>query len=469
MRNGKLGHVRILQLKQIRPSFKNDIIYRPISEDDPDIQKLAGSIREHGVLEPLVVTRDGYILSGHRRYVAALSAGLTEVPCRIEDIASDDMFFMERLTEYNQQRVKGIDEVLREEIVRANPEDSYQELLSQRKERARVRTGNLTEIYLREERYRAAITAAKGPMLEAVQKIIAANEDYWPLSDRQIHYQLLNDPPLIHAKKPGSVYRNDRNSYKALVDLLTRARLEELVDWEAIADPTRPVALWNVHRSPGDFIAKEAADFLKGYYRDLLQSQPCHIEVVGEKNTIQGVIRPVCSQYCIPYTIGRGFCSLDPRRQLVNRFGASGKERLILLTLSDFDPDGEEISHSFARSLRDDFYVDEDDITPIKVALTADQVEELQLPPVMSAKASSTNYERFVEEYGETVYELEAVPARELQHILQEAIETVLDVEAFNHEIEAEKADATYLKAARSTLQETLSKLQIPPQGGTAT
>jgi hypothetical protein len=270
------------------------------------------------------------------------------------------MFFMERLTEYNQQRVKGIDEVLREELVRANPEDSYQELLAQRKERARVGTANLWTINLREERYRAEITSAKEPMLAAVNQIIAENQAFWPLSDRQIHYQLLNDPPLIHARKPDSIYRNNRNSYKALVDLLTRGRLEGLIEWDAIADPTRPIALWDVHRNPGDFIANQTANFLKGYSRDLLQSQPNHIEVIGEKNTIQGVIRPVCSHYCIPYTIGRGFCSLDPRRQLVERSVASCRENLILLTLSDFDPDGEEISHSFVRSLRDDFALNEE-------------------------------------------------------------------------------------------------------------
>ena len=51
--------------------------------------------------------------------------------------------------------------------------------------------------------------------------------------------------------------------------------------------------------------------------------------------------------------------------------------------LSDFDPEGEDIAHSLARSLRDDFGIDA--IEPIKVALTAAQVQELRLPPVMQA------------------------------------------------------------------------------------
>jgi ParB-like chromosome segregation protein Spo0J len=461
--NGKLGLVRILPLSSIRPSPQNESIYRPVNDDDPEIQKLAVSIRERGILEPLVVSSDYRILSGHRRYVAAQLAGLTHVPCRIVNISSDDIFFPQLLTEYNQQRVKAIDEVLREEILRANPEDSYAELRRERQQRAQVRTADLTTIELREERFRAEISAAKGPMLEAVRRIIAANEEFWPLSDRQIHYQLLNNPPLIHASKPDSVYRNDRNSYKSLVDLLTRARLEGHIQWEAIADPTRPVALWDVHRSCGDFISEATRNFLQGYWRDLLQSQPNHIEVIGEKNTIQGVIRPICSRFTVPYTIGRGYCSLDPRHQLVDRFYASGKENLILLALSDFDPDGEEIAHSFARSLRDDFGLDEDNIIAIKVALTAEQVDRLGLPPIMSAKATSANYDRFVDENGEDVYELEAVPAGELQRILEKAIQTVLDIDRFNAELEKEKAEAAYLKAFRQTAQRVLGQLEIPP------
>ena len=54
------------------------------------------------------------------------------------------------------------------------------------------------------------------------------------------------------------------------------------------------------------------------------------------------------------------------------RFKRSGKEKLILLVLSDFDPEGEDIGRSFAQSMRDDFGIT--NIVPIKLALTAEQV-----------------------------------------------------------------------------------------------
>jgi hypothetical protein len=465
----KLGHVRILPIASITPAPENDLIYRTISEEDSDIQGLAESIKKNGVIEPLVISKDNFVLSGHRRLFAAQLAGLTEVPCRVEDISHDDLFFNYRLTEYNRQRVKGIDEVFREELLRADPDTSYDQLLSERIDRANIDLGRLSVIQLRDERYRAEISKAKQPMLDAINYVLEQNRAFWPLSDRQVHYYLLNNPPLIHASKPNSTYRNYISSYKALVDLLTRGRLAGLIDWDAIADATRPVVIWDVYKNPASFIAKQIEEFLKGYNRDLLQAQPNHIEVIGEKNTIQGVIRPICARYTVPYAIGRGYCSLDPRNQLVQRFYDSGKENLVLLALSDFDPDGEEIAHSFARSLRDDFDIDEERIIPVKVALTEEQVEELQLPPIMSAKEGSANYNRFVEEHGETVHELEAVPPAELQRMLGGALRTVIDIERFNAEVEAERSDAVYISAAKKSARETLLKLEMPPEGGIGT
>jgi ParB family transcriptional regulator, chromosome partitioning protein len=78
---------RMLPIEKIRPN-----------PDQPrkalgSLRELADSIREKGVLEPLLVrfaTRDDlfYIISGERRYHAAREAGLRELPC-IEKTADD--------------------------------------------------------------------------------------------------------------------------------------------------------------------------------------------------------------------------------------------------------------------------------------------------------------------------------------------------------------------------------------------
>jgi hypothetical protein len=441
-------------LSAIRPSAQNEALYRPVSAEDPEIIALAESIRKYGLREPLVVTKDHVILSGHRRHVACRLAGLKTVPCRMENVFSTSPSFVALLREYNRQRIKSLDETTREEIVCADPEESHRVLVEHRKRRARVSIATLT---IEGRKQRNQISPAKKPLLDAVLAILKEREEFWPLTDRQIHYALLNDPPLLHAKKPGSVYRNDLASYRATIDIVTRARLEGLIPFEAIHDPTRPVTVWEVHREAGAFIRSELDGFLKGYYRDLVQSQPNQIEIVGEKNTIENLIQSVAMEYCIPYTIGRGYSCLDRRHRMKERFRQSGKEKLVVLILSDFDPEGEDIAHSFARSMRDDFGIE--NIVPIKVALTHEQVVQMKLPPQMKAKKTSSRYAKFAEKHGDDVFELEAVPPERLQKILREAIDKVLDTAKFNAEIDIEKQEAAHLDGVRRSLSKMISNL----------
>ncbi len=430
-------------------SPENDQLYRPIDPSDPDIIALANSIAEIGVQEPLVVTADYFVVSGHRRLTAAKRAGLRHVPCRVLDFDRDDDpdQFMQLLREYNRQRVKTFDEVLRENAIDADPEVAYQSLVAHRKEASAINVENMIDI--REGMKRSKITPAKKPMLDAIQKILDDLEDFLPISVRQIHYNLLNDPPLKHASKPDSVYCNDTDgrSYDGLVKLLVRARIEGIIPYEVIADKTRPVVIWNTHKNAPGFMKQQMDKFGCGYWRDLMQSQPNHIEIVGEKNTIEGTIRSVAAEYCIPMTIGRGICSLPPRCGIVNRFRKSGKDRLILLVISDFDPPGEVIAGSLARSIYDDFNVKE--IEPIKVALNASQTSEWNLPPGGKAKKQSAGYGDFVNEYGDDVWELEALSPVALQEILRDAIDSVIDIESFNFEIDREKEDSVDLEGMR--------------------
>ncbi|MFO1092342.1 MAG: ParB/RepB/Spo0J family partition protein [Planctomycetaceae bacterium] len=64
--------------------------FQPRQDFDADsLNELAASIREHGVLQPLLVRElDGgfQLVAGERRWQAAKSAGLATVPCRVIDV-----------------------------------------------------------------------------------------------------------------------------------------------------------------------------------------------------------------------------------------------------------------------------------------------------------------------------------------------------------------------------------------------
>ena len=63
--------------------------------DDAELAELADSIRQNGILQPLLVRDRGdyyEIVAGERRYQAARAAGLDEVPVIIRDVSDDDVF-----------------------------------------------------------------------------------------------------------------------------------------------------------------------------------------------------------------------------------------------------------------------------------------------------------------------------------------------------------------------------------------
>src|SRR5258708_901771 len=73
-----------IPLERIRPNRQ-----QPRTNFDADgITELASSITRHGVLQPIVVSRDGdgyELVAGHRRVLAARVAGKTTIPAVVRD------------------------------------------------------------------------------------------------------------------------------------------------------------------------------------------------------------------------------------------------------------------------------------------------------------------------------------------------------------------------------------------------
>lgn len=443
----------------IQPSPENDELYRPVDPRDPEIRKLAQSLTKEGQREPVVVTLDRYIVSGHRRYCAARLARLKTILVRFEQYNRNDGIdrHVRMLREYNRQRDKTNDERLREELVDVDPEEAYAALIDARTSKPM----EAESMDLGVGTARSKISDAKWPMAQAVIDLVHANKKYWPLTDRRIHYMLLNDPPLRNAAKPASRYCNDEKSYKDLTDIALRLRVGGFIPMHAIGDETRPVTQWAVCENPREFIKGQLNGFLKGYWRDLMVSQPDHIEIIAEKNTVRPLVEAIAQKYTIPVTTGRGYSSLPPRAEIARRFRDSGKSRLVLIVVSDADPEGMDIATSLGRSMRDDFDIDEEEIRVIKAALTPEQAGELGLIEDATAKLSSSRAKGYIEKYGRHVWELEALPPETLSEMLAEVIDSVIDFEAFNRELEAEKNDAAFLEGARRAAHESMKNLDL--------
>jgi hypothetical protein len=166
-------------------------------------------MKAQGQLEPIVLTTDNIILSGHRRRAAAMRLGWRTIKVRYHEppISFGDADFEKVLVSYNRQRDKDPSMRIREELVLTDPDNAYIALVSERVRKAAIKVDTL-ELGSRRPRYEFSM--AKVPFLRAIQDIVHELEDYWPLSDRLIHYALLNYPPLRNCKKPGSRYAHVR-------------------------------------------------------------------------------------------------------------------------------------------------------------------------------------------------------------------------------------------------------------------
>jgi len=79
-----------MSVGSIVPNLKNPYKYR-----EEDMKLLEDSIRENGIIQPLMVRKDDKadvyeIISGHRRYLAATRLEMTEVPVVVLDISKEE-------------------------------------------------------------------------------------------------------------------------------------------------------------------------------------------------------------------------------------------------------------------------------------------------------------------------------------------------------------------------------------------
>ena len=101
---------KIVQIKDIQ---KNP--YQPRKEfSEEKIQELAQSIKENGLIQPIIVRRSpvlGYeILAGERRYRASIVAGLSEVPVIVKQLSDQDMMLHSIIENLQRENLNPIEE-----------------------------------------------------------------------------------------------------------------------------------------------------------------------------------------------------------------------------------------------------------------------------------------------------------------------------------------------------------------------
>jgi len=194
-----------IELDQIqRNSFQPRIHF-----DSAKLQELADSIRENGVLQPVIVRRVGAgyeLIAGERRWRAAQIAGLARIPAIVQDATDEKV--LERALVENVQRddLNAIEEATAYQLL-IDEFGLTQEAVAQRVGKSRVSVTNTLRLLRLPPQVQQAILAGdismgharallplpKGQQLSLAQDIIKRG-----LSVRNVEQQaqrLLNPPP----------------------------------------------------------------------------------------------------------------------------------------------------------------------------------------------------------------------------------------------------------------------------------
>lgn len=247
-------------------------------------------------------------------------------------------------------------------------------------------------------------------LLAAAQSVLDEYREHWPLTVRQIFYRLIgaHDFPKTEA------------FYGTLCHHLANARRARVIPFDAIRDDGVTTVRME-HFDGEDHFRRHVRHLSENYRRNLMATQPLHLEVWCEAAGMIHQLAAVAHRYSIRVYSSSGFDSLTAKKAIADRICEVGKPAVIL-HLGDFDPSGESIFDSVAEDV--EAFVEADKqaggvfVNFERVALTVAQVRQFNLPTA-PAKVTDSRSKSWS---GETC-QLEALTPRQIAEILDAAID----------------------------------------------
>ena len=285
---------------------------------------------------------------------------------------------------------------------------------------------------------------------EKVKAVVTELRQYWPLTLRQIYYQLVSRGDI----------RNNRSQYNMLSKLVKWMRIDSMLPWRALEDRSRTVTSKRGYETVEDFIRSQMDGFLRGYTRCLIQGQDKHIEVWTEKDALFRIFSEVVWPYCIRAVVCRGYSSVT---FIADFFARAEKaimkgQKPVVLYFGDLDPSGVQMLEATIETLENELGLWGVEFK--RIALNPEHINAYQLPfDPTAAKVTDPRYKKYVKRYGTIAVELDALHPAQLQNMIQEAIEAEVDMSLFHMQCQIEDQDRERLQELRDHMQESFDEL----------
>lgn len=274
------------------------------------------------------------------------------------------------------------------------------------------------------------------------QVINEYKEQGYELTLRQAYYQLV---------ARGYIPNNER-SYKNIGNLINDGRLAGLIDWTAITDRTRNLrgnSHWN---NPSDVIASAKYSYLLNKWK----GQPNYVEVWVEKDALVDIVGQACRPLDTPYFSCRGYTSQSEMWGAAQRFlRQSDRERRIIIHLGDHDPSGIDMT----RDIQERLEMFGADVYVKRVALTMEQIETYN-PPPNPAKLTDSRCGKYIAEFGDESWELDALEPKMLTNLIVEQVTMYRDDEIYQEICDREDREKEELQMLVDSYDEAINYLK---------
>lgn len=263
-----------------------------------------------------------------------------------------------------------------------------------------------------------------------IEKVNAVLDEYerqgFVMTLRQVYYQLVKANVIV----------NSERSYKNLGTLITNARRAGLVDWSRMEDRTRNLRKKNAWETTKELIYN--ADFWYSY--PMWANQDVQPEGWIEKDALLGVLERPCEKWDIPFFACRGYMSDIEQHSAAQRIRQRHrlkKQKTVILHFGDHDPSGIDMT----RDIKDrfDMFGIGHIVEVRRMALTMAQIDERDLPP-NPAKITDSRSTGYIDRYGESSYELDALNPTEIASLVEEAVADYRDVAKWKEAKKIERA-----------------------------
>jgi hypothetical protein len=263
------------------------------------------------------------------------------------------------------------------------------------------------------------------------------------LTLRQLYYQMV---------ARGFIPNHDK-VYDKLSVLLTDARYNGLIDWEAIEDRVRVPKM----HAEWDNVLGLIKSAKYSYRLPRWADQPYYIELFTEKDALSSVLQPIADDWHIHFCVNRGYSSASAMYDLGKRIKerVEAGKRCIILYLGDHDPSGLDMLRDITERNTEFLTKGRDYTYPafevVPIALTTAQVRQYS-PPPNPAKLTDPRAVWYIAKYGDKSWEVDALRPEVMIKLVNETIAKYVDMPKLRAVKQKEQQDIKSIEDFAKTL-----------------